>query len=235
MIGQAQTGTGKTAAFALPILDRLDKRRAAVQALVLTPTRELAIQVAEAFHTYGKHLGAVRVLPVYGGQSIPLQIQRLRGGVHVVVGTPGRIMDHLRRGTLDLAALKTVVLDEADEMLRMGFIEDVEWILSQAPEELQKALFSATMPPEIRRIADRYLHDPVTAEFRHETLTVPTIEQRYMIVPERASSTPSPTCWRPKPTRARRCSSSPARRPAPPSWPRSCRRAATRRRPCTAT
>ena len=184
VIGQAQTGTGKTAAFALPILDRLDKRRAAVQALVLTPTRELGIQVAEAFHTYSKRLGAVRILPVYGGQSISLQIQRLRAGVHVVVGTPGRIMDHLRRGTLDFAALKMVVLDEADEMLRMGFIEDVEWILSQAPEELQKALFSATIPPEIRRIADRYLHDPVTAEFRHETLTVPTIEQRYMIVPE---------------------------------------------------
>ncbi len=186
VIGQAQTGTGKTAAFALPILDRLDARRAVVQALVLTPTRELGIQVAEAFHTYARHLGRVHILPVYGGQSISQQIARLRAGVHVVVGTPGRIMDHLRRGTLDFSTLKTVVLDEADEMLHMGFIEDVEWILSQAPEGLQKALFSATIPAEIRRIAERHLHGPVTAEFRHETLTVPTTEQRYMIVPEPA-------------------------------------------------
>ena len=184
VIGQAQTGTGKTAAFALPVLQQLDLNENAPQTLVLTPTRELAIQVAEAFYTYGKHLGRIRVLPVYGGQSIQQQINRLRSGVHVVVGTPGRIMDHLRRGTLDFASLKMVVLDEADEMLRMGFIEDVEWILSQAPGELQKALFSATIPQEIRRIADRYLHDPVTIEIEHKTLTVPTVQQRYLIASE---------------------------------------------------
>jgi ATP-dependent RNA helicase DeaD len=181
VIGQAQTGTGKTAAFALPILENLDLDRTVVQALILTPTRELGIQVAEAFHTYGRHLN-VRVLPVYGGQSIQNQINRLKRGVHVVVGTPGRIMDHLRRGVLDFRHLKTVVLDEADEMLRMGFIEDVEWILAQAPEGLLKALFSATMPEEIRRIADRYLKDPVTVEIKHKTLTVPNTQQRYIMV-----------------------------------------------------
>jgi ATP-dependent RNA helicase DeaD len=184
VIGQAQTGTGKTAAFALPILEKIDINRNAVQALVLTPTRELGIQVAEAFHTYSKHLGRVRVLPVYGGQSIQNQISRLKSGVHVAVGTPGRIIDHLRRGTLDFKSLKIVVLDEADEMLRMGFIEDVEWILEQAPSELQKALFSATIPEEVRRIADRYLQDPVTVEIEHKTLTVPTVQQRYLIVSE---------------------------------------------------
>lgn len=182
MIGQAQTGTGKTAAFALPILQDLDPGQKTVQALVLTPTRELGIQVAEAFHTYSKPLASVRILPVYGGQSIQAQIRRLQSGVHVVVGTPGRIMDHLRRGTLSFASLKMVVLDEADEMLRMGFLEDVEWILSQAPEGIQKALFSATMPKEVRRIADRYLKDPITVEIEHKTLTVPNTQQRYLIV-----------------------------------------------------
>ena len=182
VIGQAQTGTGKTAAFALPILQQLDPKRNVVQGLVLTPTRELGIQVAEAFHTYGKHLGGVRISPIYGGQSIQTQIRRLQNGVHVVVGTPGRIMDHLRRGTLNLASLKVVVLDEADEMLRMGFIEDVEWILGQAPEGIQKALFSATIPQAVRRIADRYLQDPVTIEIEHKTLTVPTTQQRYLSV-----------------------------------------------------
>jgi ATP-dependent RNA helicase DeaD len=182
VIGQAQTGTGKTAAFALPILQQLDPKRNVVQALVLTPTRELGIQVAEAFHTYGKHLGGVRISPIYGGQSIQTQIRRLQSGVHVVVGTPGRIMDHLRRGTLSFASLRVVVLDEADEMLRMGFIEDVEWILGQAPEGIQKALFSATIPQAVRRIADRYLQDPVTIEIEHKTLTVPTTQQRYLSV-----------------------------------------------------
>src|SRR5262245_2221782 len=129
LIGQAQTGTGKTAAFALPILAKLDLSQREVQALILTPTRELAIQVAEAIHTYARHLSPVHAIPVYGGDSIQKQIGRLRAGVHIVVGTPGRIMDHLRRGTLDLDALQMVVLDEADEMLRMGFQEDVEWIL----------------------------------------------------------------------------------------------------------
>jgi ATP-dependent RNA helicase DeaD len=185
LIGQAQTGTGKTAAFAIPILQALDLGQAQIQALVLTPTRELCIQVAEAIHTYARHMGPVRVLPVYGGQSIQPQLRRLRAGVHVIVGTPGRIMDHLRRGTLSLAALKTIVLDEADEMLRMGFIDDVEWILAQIPGARQTALFSATMPKEIRRIAERHLTDPVVVEIAHKTLTVPTVEQRYVHVAER--------------------------------------------------
>jgi ATP-dependent RNA helicase DeaD len=180
LIGQAQTGTGKTAAFALPILQRLDLARAEPQALVLAPTRELAIQVAEAFHTYAKHLGRVSVLPVYGGQPIDRQQQRLVRGVHVVVGTPGRILDHLRRGTLRLDAVRVAVLDEADEMLRMGFLEDVESILSQAPAERQTALFSATMPPEIRRVASRHLKDPVLIAIARQTLTVPETEQRYL-------------------------------------------------------
>lgn len=184
VIGQAPTGTGKTAAFALPILQKLDMGNSAPQALVLTPTRELAIQVAEAFHSYSKYLGRVRVLPIYGGQPIQKQLERLRSGVHVVVGTPGRVMDHLRRGTLDLAGLTMIVLDEGDEMLRMGFIEDVEWILSQAPTDLQIALFSATMPAEIRRVADRYLENPETVESAHKTVTVPTIYQRYLTVAE---------------------------------------------------
>ncbi|MFP5285573.1 MAG: DEAD/DEAH box helicase [Thermoanaerobaculia bacterium] len=182
LIGQAQTGTGKTAAFALPILEKIDPGLPEVQALVLAPTRELAIQVAEAVHTYSKHLGRVGVLPVYGGQPIQLQLKRLERGVQVVVGTPGRIMDHMRRGTLQLDALRIVVLDEADEMLRMGFIEDVEWILSQAPAERQTALFSATLPREIRRIAERHLQNPVSIEIEHRTLTVPAIEQRYLNV-----------------------------------------------------
>ena len=182
LIGQAQTGTGKTAAFALPILEKLDPTLSEVQALVLAPTRELAIQVAEAIHTYAKHAGRVSVLPVYGGQPIQLQLKRLARGVHVVVGTPGRVMDHLRRGSLRLDAVRVVVLDEADEMLRMGFLEDVEWILSQAPAERQTALFSATLPREVRRIAERHLKDPVPIEIEHRTLTVPATEQRYLNV-----------------------------------------------------
>lgn len=185
VMGQAQTGTGKTAAFTLPILQQLDLGQKDVQALILTPTRELAIQVAEAIHTYARRMKEVRVLPVYGGQSIEQQIRHLQRGVQVVVGTPGRIMDHLRRGTLDFDALKIVILDEADEMLRMGFIEDVEWILGQAPENLQMALFSATIPPEIRRIADRYLQNPVMVEIEHKSLAVPTVEQRYLNVSEK--------------------------------------------------
>jgi ATP-dependent RNA helicase DeaD len=185
LIGQAQTGTGKTAAFAIPILQALDLGQAQVQALVLTPTRELCIQVAEAIHTYSKHMGRVRVIPVYGGQALQPQLRHLRAGAHVVVGTPGRIMDHLRRGTLSMAGLKTIVLDEADEMLRMGFIEDVEWILAQIPGPRQTALFSATMPKEIRRIAERHLKDPTVVEIEHKTLTVPTVEQRYVHVSER--------------------------------------------------
>jgi ATP-dependent RNA helicase DeaD len=185
VIGQAQTGTGKTAAFALPTLTRLDPGARHVQALVLTPTRELSIQVAEAFHVYAKHLSPVRVLPVYGGQSIQPQLRRLAGGVHVVIGTPGRIMDHLRRGSLTLDHLQVLILDEADEMLRMGFIEDVEWILSQAPAERQTALFSATMPEEIVRIAKRHLRDPARIEVRHATRTVSATDQRYLQISER--------------------------------------------------
>ncbi|HEX4966161.1 MAG TPA: DEAD/DEAH box helicase [Thermoanaerobaculia bacterium] len=187
LIGQAQTGTGKTAAFGLPLLQAIDPAQRAIQALVLTPTRELAIQVAEALHTYGRNLQGLVVLPVYGGHSLEDQQRRLQRGVHVVVGTPGRIMDHLRRGTIRFDRLQMVVLDEADEMLRMGFIEDVEWILAQAPPSSagrQTALFSATMPPEIRRVAQRHLHDPVTLSPEHKTLTLPAITQRYLLVPQ---------------------------------------------------
>jgi ATP-dependent RNA helicase DeaD len=184
IVGQAQTGTGKTAAFALPGLQKIDTSTSRVQLLVLTPTRELAIQVAEAFHTYAKHLGRVRVLPVYGGQSITQQIKHLRSGVQVIVGTPGRVMDHMRRETIDLNDLKMVVLDEADEMLRMGFQEDVEWILGHTPETRQTALFSATMPRQVRRIAEKYLNDPVNIETERKTMTVPTISQFYVNVSE---------------------------------------------------
>jgi ATP-dependent RNA helicase DeaD len=184
IVGQAQTGTGKTAAFALPGLQKIDTSTSRIQLLVLTPTRELAIQVAEAFHTYAKHLGRIRVLPVYGGQSISQQIKHLRGGVQVIVGTPGRVMDHMRRETISLDNLKMVVLDEADEMLRMGFQEDVEWILSHTPETRQTALFSATMPRQVRRIADKYLNDPVNIETERKTMTVPTISQFYVNVSE---------------------------------------------------
>jgi ATP-dependent RNA helicase DeaD len=180
LLGQAQTGTGKTAAFALPILENLDLTQASVQALILTPTRELAIQVAEAIHTYAKNMGRVRVTPIYGGDSMQKQLSRLRGGVHVVVGTPGRVMDHLRRGTLNLSALKTVVLDEADEMLRMGFQEDVEWILGQTGAARQTALFSATLPAEVRRIADQFLKNPASVEIKHKTRTVASVEQHYL-------------------------------------------------------
>ncbi len=179
VLGQAQTGTGKTAAFALPILEKLDWNDRQTQALVLTPTRELAIQVAEAFQSYARHLPGFHVLPIYGGQSMTLQLRHLRRGVHVVVGTPGRVMDHLRRETLSLAALRTVVLDEADEMLRMGFIDDVDWILEQTPAEKQVALFSATMPEPIRRVAHRHLRDPREVRIETRTATVATVRQRY--------------------------------------------------------
>jgi len=184
IVGQAQTGTGKTAAFALPTLQKIDVKSRAVQALVLTPTRELAIQVAEAFHTYAKFIGGVRVLPVYGGQSISQQIKHLRSGVQIIVGTPGRVMDHMRRETIDISNLKMVVLDEADEMLRMGFQEDVEWILSHTPEARQTALFSATMPRQIRRLAERYLKEAVNIEIERKTMTVPNIKQFYINVTE---------------------------------------------------
>lgn len=182
LLGQAQTGTGKTAAFALPILDRIDLSRRVPQALILAPTRELAIQVAEAFQTYARQLEDFHILPVYGGQGMGQQLKQLARGVHVIVGTPGRVMDHLRRETLKLDALTTLVLDEADEMLRMGFIEDVEWILEQTPQERQVALFSATMPPQIRKIANRHLRSPAEIRIQSKTSTVEAINQQYWLV-----------------------------------------------------
>ena len=182
VLGQAQTGTGKTAAFALPILSNLDLKQKDPQVLVLAPTRELAIQVAEAFQNYARHLKGFHVLPVYGGQDYRGQIRALNRGVHVVVGTPGRVMDHMRKGTLKLGKLKTLVLDEADEMLRMGFIDDVEWILEQIPEQRQIALFSATMPQQIRRIATKYLNDPEQITIKVKTTTAETIRQRFWMV-----------------------------------------------------
>ncbi len=182
LIGQAQTGTGKTAAFALPLLSKLDLKNTAPQIMVLTPTRELAIQVAEAFQKYAAHMKGFHVLPIYGGQDYYGQLQQLRRGPHVVVGTPGRVMDHMRKGTLQLSSLQCLVLDEADEMLRMGFIDDVEWILEQTPDSHQTALFSATMPPAIRRIAQKYLDDPETISIEVRTTTAETIRQRYWLV-----------------------------------------------------
>ena len=179
VLGQAQTGTGKTAAFALPLLSNLNLRQKDPQVLVLAPTRELAIQVAEAFKKYASHMKSFHVLPIYGGQEYSGQIRGLKRGSHVVVGTPGRVMDHMRRGTLKLDKLSTLVLDEADEMLRMGFIDDVEWILEQTPKERQIALFSATIPQQIRRIATRYLKDPVQIIIKDKTTTAPTIRQRF--------------------------------------------------------
>jgi len=182
LLGHAPTGTGKTAAFALPLLARLVMDDKQVQVMVLTPTRELAIQVAEAFQRYAAHLRGFHVLPVYGGQDYGGQIRQLKRGVQVVVGTPGRVMDHMRKGTLKLNGLQALVLDEADEMLRMGFIDDVEWILEQTPERRQIALFSATMPKEIKRIASRHLHDPQEISIKARTATADTIRQRYWSV-----------------------------------------------------
>lgn len=182
LLGQAQTGTGKTAAFALPILNNIQLEVTEPQALILAPTRELAIQVAEAFQRYAEYLRGFHVVPIYGGQDYGIQLRMLRRGVHVVVGTPGRVMDHMRRGSLNLTSLSCLVLDEADEMLRMGFIDDVEWILEQTPADRQVALFSATMPPPIRRIAQNYLDAPAEVTIRNKTATVDTIRQRYWVV-----------------------------------------------------
>ena len=179
VLGHAPTGTGKTAAFALPLLSRLDMKNKAVQIMVLAPTRELAIQVAEAFQRYASHIKGFHVLPIYGGQAYAGQIGQLKRGVQVVVGTPGRVMDHMRKGTLKLDQLQALVLDEADEMLRMGFIDDVEWILEQTPKERQIALFSATMPKEVERIARRHLNDPQEISIKSNTATASTIRQRY--------------------------------------------------------
>ncbi len=182
VLGQAQTGTGKTAAFALPALGLTQLKPAAPQTLVLAPTRELAIQVAEAFQRYATHLPGFHVLPIYGGQSYLPQLKALRRGVHVVVGTPGRVVDHIKRGTLKLDNIRMLVLDEADEMLRMGFIDDVEWVLQQTPENRQVALFSATMPSVIRRVAQTYLKSPTEVHIKSKTTTAANIRQRYWLV-----------------------------------------------------
>jgi ATP-dependent RNA helicase DeaD len=182
VLGQAQTGTGKTAAFALPVLGRIDLSKRTPQALVLTPTRELAIQVAEAFQRYAVHLTGFHVLPIYGGQGYAAQLRSLDRGVHVVVGTPGRVMDHMRRGTLRLEDLTYLVLDEADEMLRMGFLEDVTWILEQTPATRKTALFSATLPEPVRRIAQRQMRTPVEVTIETHAATAALIRQRFWIV-----------------------------------------------------
>ncbi|MFT6927500.1 MAG: ATP-dependent RNA helicase DeaD [Psychromonas sp.] len=182
VLGLAQTGTGKTAAFALPLLANIDINAKLPQVLVLAPTRELAIQVAEAFQTYARHLRGFHVLPIYGGQSYDIQFKQLKRGPQVVVGTPGRIMDHLKRKTLDLSHLKTLVLDEADEMLRMGFIDDVETIMKDMPDQRQTALFSATMPDQIKRITKRYMNNPTEVKIQNKTSTVANIEQKCWIV-----------------------------------------------------
>jgi len=182
LVGQAQTGTGKTAAFALPMLAALDPEQRKPQVLVLAPTRELAIQVADAFSSYATHLNHVRVLAIYGGADFRDQIHQLKRGVQIVVGTPGRVMDHMRQGTLDLSSLRALVLDEADEMLRMGFIDDVEWVLTQLPEKRQVVLFSATMPSEIRRISQKYLNAPAEVTIKQKAADASLIRQRYLMV-----------------------------------------------------
>ena len=182
LLGQAQTGTGKTAAFALPALERIDLSGREPQVLVLVPTRELALQVAEAFQRYASHLKGFHVLPIYGGQSYQPQLNALKRGVHVVVGTPGRISDHLERGTLKLDSIKMLVLDEADEMLRMGFLEAVEAILQKTPPNRQAALFSATLPAPIRRIAQKHLRSPVEITIQSKTATAANVRQRYWLV-----------------------------------------------------
>jgi ATP-dependent RNA helicase DeaD len=184
VLAQAQTGTGKTAAFSLPIIERVDMNRREVQALILAPTRELAVQVAEALHDLAKTRG-LSVLPIYGGQAYDRQLRGLRAGAHVVVGTPGRVMDHIRRGTLDLSTVRTVVLDEADEMLDMGFVEDIEFILDQVPEERQIALFSATVPRRIEILARRYLRDPQRVTIDQGERTAPQTRQFYVETPHR--------------------------------------------------
>ncbi len=182
ILGQAQTGTGKTAAFALPLLTRIDVNNRAPQLLILAPTRELAIQVAEACQQYAKHIKGLNILPIYGGQSYTIQLKQLKRGAQLVVGTPGRVMDHMRKGTLVLNDLQALVLDEADEMLRMGFIDDVKWVLEQSPPDRQIALFSATMPREVKRVADQHLVDPVHIHIQAKTATADNIQQRYWVV-----------------------------------------------------
>lgn len=182
VLGQAQTGTGKTAAFALPLLSRINVNSPTTQVLVLTPTRELAIQVSESFQRYAQHMRGLRVAPIYGGQAYSTQIHALQRGVHVVVGTPGRVMDHMRENRLRVDTLQCLVLDEADEMLRMGFVDDVKWIVEQTPEHRQIALFSATMPPVIRDIADQHLKNPHVISIDSQQRTAETIRQRFVLV-----------------------------------------------------
>jgi ATP-dependent RNA helicase DeaD len=186
VLGQAQTGTGKTAAFALPLLSRINLQSSQTQVLVLTPTRELAIQVADSFKRYAKCMKGLRVAPIYGGQAYSTQINQLERGLHVVVGTPGRVMDHMRQNKLKIDELKCLVLDEADEMLRMGFVDDVQWILSHTPEKRQIALFSATMPHAIRKIADEHLKNPEIVTIDAQQRTAETIRQRYIMMPHRS-------------------------------------------------
>ncbi|HIB28560.1 MAG TPA: DEAD/DEAH box helicase [Candidatus Thioglobus sp.] len=182
IIGQAQTGTGKTAAFALPLLDNIDLNLNAPQLLILAPTRELAIQVSEAVQTYARGLKGFHVLPIYGGQSYDVQLRPLKRGVHCVVGTPGRVMDHIKKGTLKLDNIKSFVLDEADEMLKMGFIDDIKWVMERIPEQRQIALFSATMPSIIKRVAEKFLNNPKIVKVKTKTETAPNIEQKYCLV-----------------------------------------------------
>ena len=181
VVGQAQTGTGKTAAFALPLLSRIDLKSSKPQVLVLAPTRELAIQVAESFKNYGQYLKKLNVLPIFGGQDYAIQLKQLSKGAQIIVGTPGRVMDHVRRGSLKLETISNFVLDEADEMLNMGFLEDVEWLLEGIPKQRQIALFSATMPASIRRIARKYLQDPMEITIKGRTATAHSINQRYLV------------------------------------------------------
>jgi ATP-dependent RNA helicase DeaD len=182
IIGQAQTGTGKTAAFALPLLGKIDLKLRQPQSLILAPTRELAIQVAEAISTYAKYMKGLQVAAIYGGQSFPVQLKQLARGPQIIVGTPGRVMDHMRKGKIKWDSMHTLVLDEADEMLRMGFLEDVEWVLEQTPDDRQIALFSATMPKEIKRIAERFLNDPQEIRIKTKTATATTIDQSFLSV-----------------------------------------------------
>ncbi len=185
VVGLAQTGTGKTAAFALPVLARIDRTVRAPQALVLAPTRELALQVADSFQSFADHLGGISVLPIYGGQSYGIQLSGLRRGTQIIVGTPGRVIDHLEKGSLDISDLRFLVLDEADEMLNMGFQEDVERILADTPEDKQVALFSATMPAAIRRLSKQYLDDPQEITVKSQTRTADNIRQRFLMTAHR--------------------------------------------------
>ncbi|MBE8189549.1 MAG: DEAD/DEAH box helicase [Candidatus Thioglobus sp.] len=182
IIGQAQTGTGKTAAFALPLLDKIDLNLNAPQLLILAPTRELAIQVSEAVQTYARYMKGFHVLPIYGGQAYDIQLRPLKRGVHCVVGTPGRVMDHIKKGTLKLDKLKSFVLDEADEMLKMGFIDDIKWVMQRIPQSRQIALFSATMPNVIKKVAEKFLNNPQIVKIKTKTETATNITQKYMLV-----------------------------------------------------